>query len=156
MAVRRRESTSGPSGLGEARWEAPRQHSLYLPYQALEGDRPRHAPHGFPIQRCLPHGSTERDHPYERVCCAALRGGSQGAEEGFTCAAGEARGEYHQVHTVKLLLHDPRGGGLEETNGVALALEELRQALSTTVLAPMMATVVVGWCSLRCSLIFLR
>jgi hypothetical protein len=36
-----------------------------------------------------------------------VRGGSHGAEEGFTCAAGEARGEYHQVHTVKLLLHDP-------------------------------------------------
>jgi hypothetical protein len=30
-----------------------------------------------------------------------------GAEEGFTCTAGEATGEYHQLHTVKPLLNDP-------------------------------------------------
>jgi hypothetical protein len=112
----------------------------------------RHAPHGIPIQGCLPHGSTEHDHPYARVCCSSLRGGSQGAEEGFTCAAGEARGEYHQVHTVKLLLHDSRGGGPEAPNGVALALEELRQGTLYHRVGADDSYCVVGWCSL----IFLR
>jgi len=83
----------------------------------------------------------------------SLRGGSQGGKEGFPCSVGEATGEYHQVHTVKLLLHDHRGGGLEEPNGIALALEELGQGtLYHRVGADDGASVVVGWCSL----IFLR
>src|SRR5215217_1727615 len=82
--------------------------------------RPRHALHPLILQALL-HGRCKRDH---RHICPLRRSLSHGPEESLAHASIQPWGEEQKVRTLKQLICDPYGVGIDWDGAITGALEE--------------------------------